>query len=61
MEKLKSGDWIENDNPIAQELVGNGTVYLKVESIGCWKISEFAENDTVNLVLYYFIMYSISL
>ena len=58
---LKNEGWIANDNSIPEDLVGNGTVYLIVEPIGCWRISEFAENDTVNLVLYYFIMYSISL
>ena len=54
------GVTVDNNSPNSWSLV-NGSVYLKVEPIGCWKISEFAENDTVNLVIYNFIMYSITL
>ena len=37
-EQLKSQGWIASDNSRTQELVGNGTVYSKVEPIECWNI-----------------------
>ena len=60
-EELKSKGWIANIDTIPQDLAGNGTVYLRVEPIGCWKISRTTQNDTINLVLYYFVIYLISL
>ena len=60
-EELKSKGWIAYDNTIPQNLAENGIVYLIVEPIGCWNISRTTQNDTVNLALYYFVIYSISL
>ena len=56
---MKSKGWIAYNNTIPQDLAENGTVYLRVEPIGCWKISRATQNDTVILVLYYFVIYYI--
>lgn len=49
---MKNEGWKANDDSLIQEIVGNETLDMKLEPIGCWNISKSTNDTNVN-VLYY--------
>ena len=48
---MKNEGWKANDNSFIEEIVGNGTLDLKVEPMGCWDIFESATDTSVNFFI----------
>ena len=47
---MKNEGWKANDNSLIEEVIGNGTLHLKMEPIGCWNICSI---DDINVNVLY--------